>query len=469
MPIVWDFVEANPIHGKLSYSVAADWVARALDAVPGHCSPARAIQPDARKAPPGFHARPVVSTDPPYYDSIGYADLSDFFYTRLRSVLKHIDPQTFATLLTPKELELIASPHRHNGSYEAAERHFREGFALAFKTIHRIANDEVPLTVYYAFKQQEDEEEVEEHGVQRASTGWETMLEGPVAAGFQIMGTWPVRTTKKARCVARGTNALASAVVLVARQRQANAGMATRKEFTTELKKELPSAITALTQASVAPVDLAQASIGPGMAVFTRYAKVLEADGSPMSVRTALQIINQELDAYLAAQEGEMDADTRFCLAWFEQYGMNEGAFGEADVLARAKNTSVQGLVEAGVLSARAGKVRLLKRTEYEKDWDPARDRRLTVWECTQHLIRLLDTKGEEGAAMLCARLGGSRSEGAQALAYRLYSICERKGWAEEARAYNALVVSRPAIQERVGRLAASGRQGELFETRDGP
>jgi putative DNA methylase len=324
-----------------------------------------------------------------------------------------------------------------------------------------------PLTVFYAFKQAEVEDEADSEDPDDsavASTGWETMLEGIIKAGFNITGTWPMRTESAGRAVARGTNALASSIVLVCRPRPESAPLATRREFIAALKKELPDALKKLQHGNIAPVDLAQASIGPGMAVFTRYAKVLEADGTPMSVRTALQIINQELDAYLAAQEGEMDGDTRFCLAWFEQHGMNEGAFGEADVLARAKNTSVQGLVDAGVLSARAGKVRLLKRTEYDKDWDPAQDRRLTVWECTQHLILQLDTKGEEGAALLCGRLGGGRSEDARALAYRLYSICERKGWAEEALAYNSLVVSWPAIQEKAARLATTGRQSELFQ-----
>jgi putative DNA methylase len=462
IPMAWDFCEANPIHGKLSFAVAADWVASAIGSVAVDGGAARVTQLDARKARPTFASQPVISTDPPYYDNISYADLADFFYVWLRFTLKRIDPQTFATLLTPKEPELIASPTRH-GSMERAQEHFRNGFRHVFRSLLESGHPSTPITIYYAFKQHEDDDERGGDG-HRASSGWETMLEGLSESGFQITGTWPVRTTKKARAVALGANALASAVVLVVRRRHESAPMATRKEFVAELKKELPSAIGSLTQASIAPVDLAQASIGPGMAVFTRYAKVLEAEGTPMSVRTALQIINQELDAYLVAQEGEMDRDTRFCLAWFEQHGMNEGAFGEADVLARAKNTSVQGLVDGGVLKARAGKVRVLRRTEYQKDWDPAQDGRLTVWECAQHLILQLNTKGEEGAAQLCRRLGGGRSEDARALAYRLYSICERKGRSEEALAYNSLVVSWPAIQERAAQLAKTSRQSELFQ-----
>lgn len=460
IPIVWDFAEANPIHGKLSYSVAADWVAGSLDAVPVDCSPARVIQLDARKASPNFVSQPIVSTDPPYYDNIGYADLSDFFYLWLRRVLRRIDPQTFATMLTPKEPELIATPHRHNGSAEAAERHFREGFALAFGNMHRISNHDVPISIYYAFKQQEDDSD--ENGSQRASTGWETMLEGLVDAGFQISGTWPVRTTKKARSVALGTNALASAVVLVARQRSDTAAMATRKEFSAVLRKELPAAFAALTQAGIAPVDLAQAAIGPGMAIFSRYSKVIEADGSPMSVRTALQIINQELDAHLAAQEGELDRDTSWAVAWFEQHGMNEGEFGVAESLSRAKNTAVNGLVEAGIITARAGKVRLIPRAQMPSDWDPTTDKRLTIWEATQQLIRAMDQHGESGASALLKRLGGY-GDMARDLAYRLFSICEKKNWSREALAYNSIVLAWPELT-RLAKSTPSAKQLNLPE-----
>ena len=466
LPMTWDFAECNAFSDSTAnWNSASEWIFRSLVEVPpGRRGNTRQL--DATRAVDEV-GHPLICTDPPYYDNIGYADLSDFYYVWLRRSLGRLYPSLFGTVLVPKAQELVATPYRFGGDKEKARQFFETGLGKAFERMRAAHHPEYPPTVFYAFKQAEVEEgqdaEDEDLSVS-ASTGWETMLEGLVKAGFGVTGTWPMRSERGARSVAIGTNALASSIVLVCRPRDGSAPLATRREFMAALKRELPETLKALQHGNIAPVDFAQAAIGPGMAVFTRYAKVLEADGSPMSVRTALQIINQELDAYLAAQEGEMDADTRFCLAWFEQYGMNEGAFGEADVLARAKNTSVQGLVEAGVLSARAGKVRLLKRTEYEKDWDPARDRRLTVWECTQHLIRLLDTKGEEGAAMLCERLGGSRSEGARALAYRLYSLCERKGWAEEALAYNALVVSWPAIQERVGRLAASGRQGELFK-----
>ena len=446
IPMAWDFCEANPIVGRLSFIVTTEWVANSIEAVCPTMPVARVAQLDARKAQPKFDAAPVISTDPPYYDNISYADLADFFYVWLRLVLRKIDPQAFATLLTPKEPELIASPIRH-GSLEKAEKHFRDGFQLVFKSIHDCSNPSVPVTVYYAFKQQENDADEDE--TQRSSTGWETMLVGLVEAGFQITGTWPIRTTKKARSVARGTNALASAVVLVARQRCTGAAMATRKEFASVLRKELPAAFTALTQAGIAPVDLAQAAIGPGMAIFSRYSKVIEADGSPMSVRTALQIINQELDAHLAAQEGELDRDTSWAVAWFDQHGVNEGEFGVAESLSRAKNTAVNGLVEAGIITARAGKVRLIPRDQMLDNWDPATDKRPTVWEATQQLIRALDQHGESGASALLKRLG-SYGEAARELAYRLFSICEKNNWSSEALAYNSLVLAWPELTKLV-------------------
>jgi putative DNA methylase len=363
-------------------------------------------------------------------------------------------PQLFATLLVPKAQELVATPYRFEGGKHEARQFFEEGFARAFARIRERQHADYPLTVFYAFKQAEDD------AAAVASTGWETMLEGLLGAGFSATGTWPMRSELANRPVASGTNALASSIVLVCRPRPDDAPMATRREFTSALRIELPSALKQLTKAGIAPVDLAQATIGPGMAVFSRYSKVLEADGSAMTVRTALQIINQELDAYLAEQEGDLDGDTRFCIAWFEQHGTDEGVFGEADVLARAKNSSVDGIVRAGVLHAGGGKVRLRQRSEYPETWDPAADTRLTVWECTQHLICDLERFGEPSAADLVRRLGGGMSEDARALAYRLYSIADRKGWSDEARAYNALVVSWPEITRLAGRAPAE--QGRL-------
>lgn len=268
-----------------------------------------------------------------------------------------------------------------------------------------------------------------------------------------------MRTERGARTIGLGTNALASSIVLVCRPRPDNASLATRKEFITALRRELPDALRNLQRGNIAPVDLAQAAIGPGMAVFTRYAKVLESDGSPMTVRTALGLINQSLDEVLAEQEGEFDGDTRWALAWFEQFGMDDGPYGDAETLSKAKNTAVNGLVEAGVIIARSGKVRLIRRDELPTDWNPATDQRLTVWEVTQHLIRTLDQQGESGAAKLMQQLGGI-AEVARDLTYRLYSTCERKRWAQEALAYNSLVIAWPEITKLAMAQRAESSRG---------
>ena len=314
-----------------------------------------------------------------------------------------------------------------------------------------------PITVYYAFKQTERSDK----GL--SSTGWETMLQGLIQTGYQLTSTWPIRTELSNRMLASGTNALASSVVLSCRIRSKDASATTRREFMRALKRELPAALRELQKGAIAPVDMAQAAIGPGMAIFSRYSQVLEADGSAMSVRTALGLINQALDEYLAEQEGEYDADTRWALAWFEQFGFDPGPFGDAETLSKAKNTSVAGMVQAGILEARGGKVRLLRREELNPKWDPGAERRLTDWEIAQHLIRTMQDAGEEAAARLLVRLG-DRGERARDLAYRLYGICERKGWAQEALPYNALVVAWPEL----GRLAEDIRrttptQQELF------
>ena len=457
IPMAWDFCEANPIEGKLSYEVATEWVASSLTNLPNNQLPAQVWQLDACQAELDFEQGTVISTDPPYYDNISYADLGDFFYCWLRKVLRSVDPQTFATLNTPKAQELVASPTRH-GSVEKAEEHFRSGFQAVFKNLLAVTRDDVPCTIYYAFKQEKTDNSTDN----RASTGWETMLTGLIDAGFQITGTWPVRTTKKARSIAKNANALASAIVLVTRKRDFKAALATRKEFIAALRKELPIALAGLTESNIAPVDLAQASIGPGISVFSRYAHVLEADGSYMTVRTALELVNRVLDEVLADQEGEFDADTRWALAWFEQHGMNDGEFGEAETLSRAKNTAVNGLVDAGIITARSGTVCLIARNEMPEYWNPTSDTHLTAWKATQHLIRAIDQHGESGAADLLRQLGGL-GEVARDLAYRLFSICERKGWANEALAYNSIVLAWPEISKLV-QAAPRVDQQSLFE-----
>ncbi len=449
IPMVWDFAETNALSDSSgNFDGGITSIATGLQGTEstwaGHAAQAVAQS----YVPQNFR---VVSTDPPYFDNIGYADLSDFFYVWLRRSLQPVFPDLFATLAVPKAEELVATPYRH-GSKDKAEAFFLDGMTEAMHRLAEQAHPAFPVTIYYAFKQSESEGD---EGV--ASTGWDAFLDAAKQAGFAVTGTWPTRTELDRRLVGKNSNALASSIVLVCRRRPSDAPIATRKEFGARLKKELPDALAKLQQGNVAPVDFAQAAIGPGMAVFSRYSKVVEADGGPMSVRTALQIINQELDAYLAEQEGELDRDTRFCVAWFGQHGMDEGEFGQADVLARAMNTAVNGLAEAGVLVAKAGKVRLLERDELPEDWDPVQDKRLTVWECTQQLIRALEQGGRQAAAALVAKLGAGKSEEARALAYRLYSICERKQWAKEALAYNSLVIAWPEILE----LAQSSRRAE--------
>ncbi len=456
IPMVWDFAECNLFSNSSgNWLGCITWVQKVVAEWRG-LSSGKAWQMDAREVGvPQFQGL-ILPTDPPYYDAVPYADLSDFFYVWLRHSIGHLYPEMFQTLLTPKEQELVADPFRHGGK-EQAKQYFENGLKQVFGEIRKITHPDYPFTVQYAFKQVESDESEEDEGSANtniASTGWETMLEALVQSGFSITGTLPIRTELGNRMRGQGSNALASSIALVCRPLPEDAPKITRREFLNHLKRELPDAIEKLQQGNIAPVDLAQASIGPGMAVFSRYARVLEADGSSMRVRTALQLINQTLDEFLTEQEGAFDSDTRWALAWFEQHQFNDGLFGDAETLSKAKVTSVQGLVDAGILLAKSGKVRLLRRDELPKQWHPATDARTPDWEAMQHLIHVLDQKGETGAAALLAQLG-DRGENARDLAYRLYSICERKGWAQEAIAYNSLVMS----WSEISRLAAEQQQ----------
>ncbi len=392
-----------------------------------------------------------MSTDPPYYDNVGYADLSDFFYAWLRRSLRSIFPDLFATLAVPKAEELIASPYRHGGKDEA-ETFFLDGMTRAIQRLAAQTHPAFPVTIYYAFKQSERKDDTG-----ATSTGWETFLDAVIRSGFAITGTWPMRTELGNRMIGIGANALASSIVLVCRRRPPDTPPTSRRDFLAALRLELPAALADLQKSNIAPVDFAQAAIGPGMAVFTRYAQVLEADGSPMPVRAALVEINRTLDETLTRQEGDLDPDTRFCVAWYEQYGVGERAYGEAEVLFSAKNTSFEGLRRAGVLAGGKGRVRLMRRDELDPDWNPATDRRITDWESAQHLTRSLTAErggGVAEAARLVLGMGAERAEKARALAYRLYSLAERKRWADEANAYNILVTSWPQIRTEAARLA---------------
>lgn len=463
IPLIWDYVETNPFAGAGGdiYGVAHS-LCEVLDKLPA----GRVGTVSQLSAEQLANSRTCMfSTDPPYYDNVPYADLSDFFYVWLRRCLLPLYPDLLGTVLVPKAQELVADPLRHGGKDEARS-FFEGGISRVFARMREAGDPRFPTTIYYAFKQSEDEgdanEDAESSSAKRSSTGWETFLQGLVNAGWQVDGTWPMRTELGNRMRNISSNALASSIVLVCRPRPSDAGVASRRDFLGALKRELPEALRNLQKGNIAPVDLAQAAIGPGMAVFSRYARVLETNGDPMGVRTALSLINQSLDEVLAEQEGEFDADTRWALAWFDQYGFTEGAYGQAETLSTAKNTSVTGMVEAGILAAKGGKVRLLKNEELPADWDPGADSRLTVWEATHHLIRALD-QGEQAAASLLQRLG-SLAEVARDLSYRLYTVCERRKWAQEAIGYNALVLAWPDLIRLAQEGGESGpRQREMF------
>lgn len=451
IPMTWDFAEANPMcESSGNWMAMVDWSWKALAHTPAN-APGFAVQADAQTQV--VSRSKVISTDPPYYDNIGYADLSDFFYVWLRKSLKPIFPGLYATLAVPKAEELVATPYRHGGKAEA-EAFFLDGMTRAMHNLAEQAHPAFPVTIYYAFKQAETKGEAGTH-----STGWETFLEAVLRAGFALTGTWPMRTELGNRMIGSGNNALASSIVLVCRKRALDAPSVSRREFLRELNAALPEALLDMTRGGVnspvAPVDLSQAIIGPGMAIFSQYGAVLEADGKPMSVRTALQLINR----FFA--EDDFDHDTQFCLHWFETQGWATGKYGDADVLARAKGTSVGGLQDAGVIDSGAGSLRLLRWAELPKDWSPEGDVRTPVWEALHQLIRALNQDGESAAGALLARMP-ALAEPMRALAYRLYTLCERKGWAEEARAYNELVTAWSSIEQASADAGILGSQMKL-------
>ena len=453
IPMTWDFAETN-VFSSSSGSLNNLFIRMVKGFVAlGSLVKGFASQQDAQTQKTS--KRKFISTDPPYYDNIGYADLSDYFYVWLRRTLRPIFPSLFATIAVPKAEELVATPYRH-GNKKAAESFFLNGMTDAMTRLAELGHSSAPITIYYAFKQSETK------GTEGTlSPGWVTFLGAVRHAGLQLTGTWPMRTEKKGRVIGIGTNALASSIVLVCRKRPSDAPICSRRDFQRELNRVLPDALDEMTKGSgsnrspVAPVDLSQAIIGPGMAVFSKYKAVLEADGTPMSVKTALQLINR----FLA--EDDFDTHTSFCLHWFEHTGWSTGAFGEADTLARAKGTSVDGVDASGVLESGQGKVRLLKWREYPSNWDAATDRSLPVWEALHHLIRLLKRSGETEAGKVLVAVA-DKAEAIRQLAYRLYTLCERKNWAEDARAYNELITSWSAIENAA--FVKAPKQRYLFE-----
>lgn len=455
LPMVWDYAETNTFAGAAGdLSISVRGIVRTLSSF-NSLTAGKANQQDAQTQ--NISTSKVISTDPPYYDNIGYADLSDFFYVWMRRSLRGIYPSLFGTMAVPKAEELVATPYRH-GNREKAETFFMDGMTRAIHSLAMQAHPTFPVSIYYAFKQSETKEG------STTSTGWVTFLEAVIQAGFSIDGTWPMRTERGARTIGLGTNALASSIVLVCRKRETNAESISRRDFQRQLREEMPEALETMIggesgQTPIAPVDLAQAAIGPGMAIYSKYEAVLNQDGTRMSVHDALVLINRAITEYLSPDSGSFDADTQFCSSWFDQYGWSHGQFGEADTLARAKGTSVDGVKAAGVAESGGGKVRLLRWNDYESDWDPSKDDRTPVWEACHQMIRRLNNSGESAAGELLAKMP-EKGEVIRQLAYHLYTLCERKKWAEEARAYNELIGSWHAI------VAASHDVGHKNEQR---
>lgn len=456
IPMTWDFPEANPFADDFhcSFVNAVNWVSKCVASFIGS-STGQVRQLDAQNAEPPEGA--VISTDPPYYDNVPYADISDFFYVWMRRSLKEILPEQFYTLSVPKSEELVADRMRHGG-LEAAEAFFTEGMKSALRRLQENSSYEFPASIYYAFKQSE----VIEEGV--SSTGWATFLDAVIAAGYSVNATWPMRTERAARMRAIGSNALANSVVLVCRRKEATADTITRAEFIRALKRELPPAIAELQAANIAPADMPQSAIGPGMGVFSRYKAVLESDDSPMSVKTALQLINAELDEYLGGIQGEFDADTRFAITWFEQHGMGKGDYGVADNLARARGISVESVKHAGIVDSAAGKVRLLKRDELDPDWVPEGDGHLTIWECLAHLVRLHEAEGLSHNTALLLKRFGPQADAVKDLAYCLYDIAANKRReAAEATPYNALIADWSELSQMAATVALEGRNRQMM------
>ena len=456
LSMVWDYAEGNPFNpGPCNIGTGAEWIAKVIDFLPV-TAPGHTKQSDAASATVNGS---LVSTDPPYYDNVGYADLSDFFYVWLRRTLGDIYPELLGTIQTPKADELVADPYRHND----AEKFFEDGYSKVFARICEGTSRDFPITVFYAFKQAEANGDGD-----HASTGWETLLEGMLTAGWVVTATWPVRTERSGRIRDIGANALASSIVLACRPRPVDAGFTDRRGLITALQDELPSALRKLEQGKVAPVDLRQAAIGPGMAVFSRYARVNEPEGSPMRVRTALSLINQIVDEKLSQLEGDVSPDTRFCVEWFKQFGFDEGPYGTAETLSKGIDTSINGLDRGGVLISRAGKVKLRSVREIPDFYDPGTDDRISEWEVCLHLAKRLQDQGADEAARLMAavrRVPGIDLDDVKELAYLLYSIAEKKGWAEIALLFNNLGTLWTDLEDTARKVATSGladNQGEF-------
>ena len=445
IPMVWDYAEVNFFSNSGgNWSTHINKISMVVAGLLANfpCSISQVSASEVSYSP-----STVISTDPPYYDNIGYADLSDFFYCWMKPLIGPVYPDLFGVLATPKSEELVATPYRHGGK-KTADSFFLDGMSKTITNMAQQSSPDYPTTIFYAFKQSE----IAKEGI--SSTGWATFLKAVVNAGYSVVGTWPVRTESPGRIIATGTNALANSVVLVCRKREANSETISRAEFIGELKRELPPAIKELQKSNISPADMPQSAIGPGIGIFSRYKAVLEADDSPMSVKTALQLINRELDEYLSGIQGEFDPDTRFTITWYEQYGMSAGDYGIANSIATARGISVDSVKHAGIVDSTAGKVRILNRDEINVDWDPEADTHLTMWVCCQHLVRTLEQKGEQSAALLLRKIGAANADVAKELAYCLYDICTNKRKnAGEAASYNGLIAVWPELTRQAAAI----------------
>lgn len=452
IPMVWDFAESNPLSNSSgNFRGQAAWIAKAIMHTPAAPS-ASAGQADASTR---NYSGLTVSTDPPYYDNIGYSDLSDFFYVWLRRSLRLVQSNAVGTMLTPKAEELVANPYRHGGK-TGAEKFFIDGFNSVFARIRAGANPHVPLTVYYAYKQQDTRD------AGTASTGWHTLLDGLIDSGWEITATWPMRTEGKVRLISSGTNALASSIVLACRPRPTDAPATTRRAFVAALKAELPEALRTLMQGAIAPVDLAQAAIGPGISVFSRYSRVREADGSDMSVKDALLLINATLDEVLGEQESDFDPDTRFAVKWYRQYGWTQESSGIADQLARSSDTSIGALERGGIFEAKGGKARLLSPSQLESTWDPAADEHVSVWEATVRLAAVMAKDGADKVAeLLPAVQTRVNLDAVKELGFLLFHEAEKKKDTKDAILFNGLVSAWGDVNEQARKYAATPRSSQ--------
>jgi putative DNA methylase len=454
LPMRWETAEGNPFSTfSGNFLGQVEYLAKAVANLPAYGLDSKELHLDAQAAD---FTGCVVSTDPPYYDNIPYADLSDFFYVWLRRSLRKYHPDLFETILVPKAEELVADHKRHLGK-DKADDFFLDGMTVVMRNMATQARQDIPATIYYAFRQGE----VDAQGL--SSKGWATFLQAVLNAGFMITGTWPIRTELTGN-LKKKKNALATSVVLVCRPRDREVDSITRVEFIRALKRELPAALQEMQKANITPVDIPQASIGPGIAIFSRYDSILESDDSAMSVTTALQLINRELDEYQTELEGEFDAETRFAITWYEQNGYEPGSFGDADGLARARGIAVNNVKHSGIVESLAGKVRLLSRTELNADWSPSNDQHLTIWECTQHLIRALQNEGELAAAVLLKEMEADAADAARDLAYRLFDISDKRAEATESAAFNALIYSWPDLTAMAAGMPGSGNNHQQLD-----